>query len=137
MCESTDEVDLVFLLDSSGSINKTASASGRYENWDLSLNFLKGIVDRVDVGGRWRIGLVLFGNQARNHFFLNSFNNSADIKDAILRTPFLDQFTNTSGAIRTARTQQFVRARGDRPNAPNVILILTDGNPTKDEHLYA
>ncbi len=39
-----------------------------------------------------------------------------------------DEATNTSGAMRTARQQMFLPEKGDRPNAPNIAIVIT-GNP--------
>ena len=123
-------------MDSSGSINKTISASGKYENWQLSLRFLTDIVDRVHAGGAWRIGMVVYSLIAKNRFFLDTYTDKKEIKRAILLTAYEDSDTNTSGAIRTARTQQFVPSRGDRKSALNVAFILTDGMSTIDTNLY-
>ena len=119
--------DLVFIVDSSESINRTGSASGRYENWELSLRFLTAIVDRVDAGGDWRIGMVVYSHVAKNEFYLNTYNNKMEIKNAILNTKYLKDTTNTAAGMREARTEQFLLARGDRPGAPNVVFLFTDG----------
>ena len=36
--------------------------------------------------------------------------------------------TDTSSAIRLMMTTMFTQSNGDRPNAPNVAIIITDGN---------
>ena len=37
--------------------------------------------------------------------------------------------TNTDAALRTALTDIFVPSGGDRPNVPNIIILITDGVP--------
>ena len=51
--------DLVFVIDSSGSIRDANPSDGSYDNWNLILNFLTDFVDRLPVGtDDYRIGLV-------------------------------------------------------------------------------
>ncbi len=57
------------------------------------------------------------------------FRNKRDILTRIERLPFLDQTTNTPAAIRYMRDEMFTRRRGDRSDAPNVAIIITDGVP--------
>ncbi len=45
------------------------------------------------------------------------------------RMRYLDQSTNTQGALRYARTTMFTPQNGDRRDAPNSIVIITDGVP--------
>ena len=45
---------------------------------------------------------------------------------------WLDQSTNTSGALRLMHRDMFVEVKGDRKDAPNLAIIITDGEPTVD-----
>ena len=60
--------------------------------------------------------------------------NSSDNKDEVLKKinsmGHLDESTNTGLALFEMRTKGFSRANGDRPNVPNVAVVVTDGNPT-------
>ena len=38
--------------------------------------------------------------------------------------------TNTQGALEMIRDTVFQQANGDRPDVPNVLIIITDGRPT-------
>ena len=49
--------------------------------------------------------------------------------------PFLDANTNTSGGIYVMMTQLFTVANGDRPNVPNIAIVITDGLSTYDHNL--
>ena len=47
-----------------------------------------------------------------------------------LATEYTGGTTNTMEAFRIARTTCFNPANGDRSYAPNVAIIITDGQPT-------
>ena len=47
---------------------------------------------------------------------------------------FIGGTTNTSGALREMRLHQFVEANGDRPDVPNVAIVITDGASTEDQN---
>ena len=43
----------------------------------------------------------------------------------------LEYQTRTDLALQMARDELFSKAGGDRPDKPNVMIVLTDGKPTK------
>ena len=51
---------------------------------------------------------------------------------AIRRIPYCDENTNTTGGLRLTRTEIFKTANGDRSDVPNAIVLITDGNPTRE-----
>jgi len=74
--------DIVFVVDSSGSINEHDKG-----NWDRVKNFASSMVGKLDVGrDRVRVGMVLFGNEGFVQFYLNSHYNVADITEDIARS---------------------------------------------------
>jgi hypothetical protein len=77
-----------------------------------------------------QIGLVEFGNNASNIFYLNSFNNLEAVINAIQAVSFKGENTNTAAGLLQMRTVQFTAAYGDRPDVSNVCLLLTDGGST-------
>ena len=49
----------------------------------------------------------------------------------------LQHQTRTDMALLMARDEMFTEAGGDRPDKPNVMIVLTDGKPTNpDEDSY-
>lgn len=97
--------------------------------------FISSMVSHLPIGqNHVQIGLVDFSTRASSVFFLNSHSNAADIKNAVNTMPYYGSHTNTSGAIRVMMAEQFHRFRGDRPNARNYVVILTDGVSTLDVH---
>ena len=132
----TDAVaDIVFVVDSSGSIRKANPQDSTIDNYDLLLEFVANLTDLFTVGQLGvRVGLTRFSNTGDNVFALNAYDNKADLRSAILGVGYMDGNTNTSGGIRAMR-QQFTSENGDRDFAKNIAVILTDGESTMDVNL--
>ena len=114
--------DIVFIVDSSGSIQE--------QNWPLVLNFMKNIVRDFTIGpNNVQIGIAAFGDYVYPQFQLNTYYRKEEILDVIDRIPFLDQSTNTQEALRYMRDTMFTPQNGDRRNAPNSAIVITDGVP--------
>ena len=131
---SSNDIDLVFVVDSSGSICKgDGQTPQNCPNWDFILAFMNSVVEELTIGeNNTRVGVVQFGNGGVSKFYLNSHYNKADVMDEISRLPFLDQNTNTSGGIRVAMTEQYISSRGERNDKENVMILITDGESTFD-----
>lgn len=99
------------------------------------IGFTTSVVDTVDIGpDDTRIGAVLFGNRAYIQFLLDDYNTSEDVKEALEDMEYRRENTNTTGGFRVTRTEVF-STDGDRDDAENIIVLVTDGHPTyeKDE----
>ena len=72
------------------------------------------------------------GNEAYFHFYLTNFTDSRSLENAVRNIPYCGGNTNTTGGLRLARQQIFNIANGDRPAVLNVIVLITDGNPTRE-----
>jgi len=132
-CE-TSVADIVFILDSSGSIRDANPSDGSYDNWALALQFISNFVNEFNLGtDGTQFGLVTFSYLANNIFYLNSYTDKNQMQSAILNTPYVGSYTNTSGGIRMATYEQYISSRGDRSWAENIAIILTDGVPNRDE----
>ena len=56
------QADLAFLIDSSGSVGRN--------NWQKMLNFIKAVVDKLDIGDHgFLTGAISFGNEASLQFW--------------------------------------------------------------------
>ena len=130
-CES--QVDLCFVIDSSGSIRDNNPRDGSYDNYELQLQFLTALVNAFTVGlDATRVGAILFSEQVRLQFALNTYDTASAISAALLAIPYLGQTTNTPEALLQTRTQCFNRANGDRPDVDNLAIVVTDGVPFPD-----
>ena len=130
-CES--QVDLCFVIDSSGSIRDNNPSDGSYDNYELQLQFLIALVNAFTIGpDATRVGAVLFSEQVNLEFTLSTYDTASDISAALLALPYLGQTTNTPQALIQTRTDCFSAANGDRPDVPNLAIIVTDGVPFPD-----
>ena len=124
-------VDICILVDSSESIRRANPPDLSFDNWQLVLNFINNIIDEFPIGDHGaRIGVVSFSNSARLEFSLNQFDTKEQIKDAVRRIPYYNAWTNTAEALIKARTECFRPLSGDRPQAKNIAIVITDGIPT-------
>lgn len=142
MCAVTQQrcqglmADVLFLVDSSGSIRDANPADQSYDNWALTLDFLDTFVRDITIGEDFaKVALAVFSQTAQPVFHFNTYSDKATILNAIKDAPFLGGQTNTASALRLAREEMLTAAKGHRTNRPNVVIILTDGEPTLDTHL--
>jgi hypothetical protein len=125
--------DIVFVLDSSGSIRDQNPADASYDNWDLILQFVVRVIENLDIGSdASRVGLVTYSNQAVNKFFMNQYYDKDELIAQVRRTEYIGGTTNTSGGLRLMTNEQFIASRGDRPNVNNVGIVITDGESNED-----
>lgn len=120
--------DIVFALDSSTSID--------VDNWDLTIKFVASLINQSSLvigPDHSRVGLVRFTETAENTFYLDSFATKQEVIANILNTSLKYGDTNIAAAIRLMRTEQFVASRGDRQDAPNVAIIISDGYSNHEE----
>ena len=124
ICES--QVDLVFMLDDSGSINYRDT-----NNWNRMLDFVNNIIKRVIIEpAETQIGVLIFDTEIRNPIYLNSYENSEDLMLKVRTLMYGGRLTNTAGALEMLRTSQFNIINSDHLNVKNVAIIITDGEPT-------
>ncbi len=117
-----EQEDIVFLVDSSGSIQR--------RNWPLVLDFMKNVIRGFNIGrDAVRIGVATFGNTVYPQFQLNSLFSTNEVLNQIDSIPYLDQSTNTPAALRYMREVMFTSRNGDRPFIPNSAIVITDGVP--------
>ena len=129
------EADVVFLIDSSGSIrhkNPTGVNPGDpNDNYRLQLEFVVNVIRNLGVeleSGGVHVGAVLFGTEVENQFFLNTNERRfQNIINSIRGLRYMNTETNMARALKVMREEQFSRQYGDRPEAPNIAILVTDG----------
>jgi uncharacterized protein YegL len=99
-CEK--EVDLVFLLDTSGSVGQG--------NFNKMLMFVDEVVRAVGFQyDRTRLGIITFSSDARVAFHLGDYKTQRALTKAIMAVPYTSGQTNMAAALRKMREDMFVQ----------------------------
>jgi len=124
--------DIILVVDHSGSIRDT-NPPGE-DNWEKVMDFLRSIVTALDIGeDSTRLGLVSYGNRGKVDFTLNTYYSSQELLEkGINQIVYKGGNTNTTGALRVARQEVMTVAAGDRPEVNNIVILITDGIPTRE-----
>ncbi|XP_053121349.1 collagen alpha-6(VI) chain-like isoform X2 [Hemicordylus capensis] len=121
-CEETEEADIYFLIDGSGSI---------YPNdfHDMKV-FMNEMISLFQVGAdSVRFGVVQYGSAPQTEFLINQYNSAAQLKEAIKVIQQLGGGTRTGDAL---RYMQGLFKRAARDKVPQFLIIITDGE-SQDE----
>lgn len=120
-------MDLVLLVDTSDANDA---------NYDREVrNFLSEFVEYADVNsGAVRVALVTFSTGVQIELRLGEIDNIAGIQNAIRNVPFTPGDRNTADALEMLRRGIFFEPYGDRPDAPNALIIITSGNSNRNTH---
>lgn len=123
-------MDVVFLLDSSGSEGSV--------NFQKQLHFVKSFVEKFEIGpSNMQVSVVSFSTIVMENFDLKRYQSKYELLAAIDTIPYLSGTTHTDEAIIFAVQHSFSAVSGDRTQAPNVIIVLTDGqssSPSQTMH---
>lgn len=112
--------DIVFLLDSSGSIG--------YGNFELVKRFVCDFIDPFEIGPHAvQVGVVSFSDWAERNMDLNSFKDKEKLTTAIERIKYIDKSTQTDQGLKLVRTESFTTTAGARAGAKNILIVITDG----------
>ena len=125
--ECNRSVDIVFLLDESGSVSP--------QNFNESLDFVKNMIeafpdDKLHGKDGTRFGLSTFSSYYRPSFYLSNYTKQSDYLSAINRVSYSSGGTYLGRALELILTNQFSEERGLRPEVdglPRILIVLTDG----------
>ena len=115
-----------FILDGSGSINDADP-----NNWSKLLFFIGDIISQLPEQGT-QVGVVVFSRIAELRIRLNDYHNREMLLHAVRQLSYPRSDTYTAGGLSVARTHLFYEHYGDRDNASNVAVLITDGESTID-----
>jgi len=121
-------VDIVFVLDSSGSIRDNNPSDGSYDNWDLMVEFVYDVTNRLDFSDT-RVGLIMFANDGQVQWQLYEYSDKNSVLNRIddLKNRYLGGWTNTPDALRKMQDDMFQSWNGDRSDVTNLAIVITDG----------
>jgi len=118
-------IDLVFLLDASGSIGST--------DFRNILNLVAEIVSRLEIGpDEGQVAVICFGDTASLIFGLTAHDNQADLRTAINNIRYTGGQTNTAIALNLLASDGFSGARPEVQGIPRVAIVVTDGHSTDE-----
>ncbi|XP_071324339.1 collagen alpha-6(VI) chain-like isoform X2 [Trachinotus anak] len=111
--------DLIFLIDSSGSINP--------QDYDKMKEFMKSVISKSAIGqNEVHVGVMQFSTVQQAEFPLNRYYTKEEMSKAIDNMRQVGGGTLTGGAI-TDVSQYFDPTRGGRPDLRQRLVVITDG----------
>lgn len=115
-------VDIVFILDSSRSVH--------HRDFTRMLHFTSNLVLNLNIdGGDARVGIITYSHTTNVEFYLSQYQIEKELFTAIGKIPHYEGLsTNTGEALKRTREEMFTAVHGDRPEVPNVAILITDGN---------
>ncbi|KAI8784619.1 collagen alpha-1(XIV) chain [Biomphalaria glabrata] len=126
-CSSMKMADIIFLLDSSSGI--------LFNDYQKLLRFAANLTQHFKIGPNdVRFAALTFGTVVRKLFDLNTYNNQAQIIQAITSAQYLSSSTNTAGALQyILDNNMFGTVNGGRDGVTKLIITITDGGSDKPE----
>lgn len=120
LAECRAVVDLIFVLDASGSIGEAGYSQMK--------SFVSQLINKMDMeSGNVRVGLLSFSSSVYVTVNLNAHTSRAAVRAALDNMRYSGERTNTSDALAHVRRVMLQQDAGDRANVPNVVVVLTDG----------
>jgi hypothetical protein len=116
------EADIVFVLDSSGSISSTG--------WTSLLDAVGKIVTGLDISNtRMQVAARAFSGSTSSFpgFDLNEFYGWQNVKSEINSFPWMGSGTLLGAAVQNTNQNVLVTSAGRRQNVPAAMIIVTDG----------
>ncbi|CAD5110751.1 DgyrCDS121 [Dimorphilus gyrociliatus] len=127
-------MDIGLIIDNSNSIKHANTLL--IDNWKIIKSFLKDLIYKFHVSNKdkdsVRFAANKFGNSSQTIFQLNSYQTKQDYANAIDNIEFIGGFTNIAGGLSKMLTEQFKEDLGNRRNADDVFILITDGKPNID-----
>ena len=116
------------LFDDSGSILDQVTTPN---NWDLLRDFVSAIITRFDpTNTQTRMALVKVSTAVVPIHQFSSAQNTQFILTQLNQAQYTGGETRLIEALQLLRDQTFTAAFGDRPNQPNILIVITDDMPT-------
>lgn len=115
-----ESIDLVFVLDTSGSIEA--------DNFQLVREFVGNVTGALNIGPtRSQVAVILYSDGVELHFNLTMYDSPAALNDAIASIPYLGGGTNTAGALSFLQSSYFSGSLGIRDGYVHYAIVFTDG----------
>lgn len=130
-CKCKTKIDIGFLVDSSGSIEKYGKG-----NFKKCLDFIKNAVNGSFISETFtHVGMVLFSSKIKTIFTLKQYFDAEQMIKDIEKAPYLKGGTLTAKALSFVKRKLFDET--GRPEVPKVLIVMTDGKSTDNITLPA
>ncbi|BFZ06511.1 hypothetical protein BsWGS_09550 [Bradybaena similaris] len=109
-----------------------SSSSIEASQYDKQFQFAKRMVSNFNIGETGvRFGGLVFSRFTKVLFNLKDHETVESLNKALSNVEFMASSTYTHEAFETVDNQQlFGSAKGGRSDAPDVLVVFTDGDPT-------
>ncbi|VDI68326.1 Hypothetical predicted protein, partial [Mytilus galloprovincialis] len=122
-CQSvtSSPADVIFVVDESGSVGSDNFAKTRASIVDT--------IRHLDIRNDFvRIGVMTFDDNSRTVFNLNNYPGDPNsMVNRVMSMPYSSGGTDIADALSHACSYMFTSFNGDRSNATNYLVLLTDG----------
>lgn len=97
------------------------------------LQFVIDLLPEEDIdSGKVRVGLMTFSTSAAVEFHLFRYSTYSQMVGAIRAIPYITGDLNIANALWKMRTTMFVEDSGDRPDIPDIVVVITAGESVAD-----
>lgn len=116
--------DLIFLIDSSGSINP--------EDYQKMKDFMKLLIQKSNIGqDQVHVGVLQYSTEQKLVFSLIQYHTQEQVSQAIDAMQQIGGGTHTGEAIKVV-SQYFDAQNGGRPDLKQRLVVITDGESQDD-----
>uniref|UniRef100_A0A8C8ZP62 Collagen type VI alpha 6 chain n=1 Tax=Prolemur simus TaxID=1328070 RepID=A0A8C8ZP62_PROSS len=130
-CKRIEVLDVVFVIDSSGSID--------YDEYNIMKDFMTGLVKKADVGkNQVRFGALKYADDPEVLFYLDDLGTKLEVISVLQNDQPMGGNTYTAEALGFS-DHMFTEARGSRlhKGVPQVLIVITDGESHDADKLNA
>ncbi|KAB0363740.1 hypothetical protein FD754_007896, partial [Muntiacus muntjak] len=130
-CKRIEVLDVVFVIDSSGSID--------HDEYNIMKDFMIDLVKKADVGkNHVRFGALKYADDPEVLFYLDSLDTKWEVISMIQNDQPMGGNTYTAEALGFS-DHMFTEARGSRlhKGVPQVLIVITDGESHDADKLNA
>ncbi|XP_014643753.1 PREDICTED: collagen alpha-6(VI) chain [Ceratotherium simum simum] len=130
-CKRIEVLDVVFVIDSSGSID--------YDEYNIMKDFMTDLVKKADVGqNQVRFGALKYADDPEVLFYLDNLGTKWEVISMLQNDQPMGGNTYTAEALAFS-DHMFTEARGSRlhKGVPQVLIVITDGESHDADKLNA
>ncbi|KAH0623732.1 hypothetical protein JD844_006824 [Phrynosoma platyrhinos] len=121
----TQSLDLVFALDSSGSVGR--------DNFVQLKTFVGSLSSQFDINRDvTQIGLVVFGKRSRTIFGLDRHVTGSSLHEAINQAPFVGGSVSVGSSLLHIYDDVLTVQKGARPGVKKIVVVITGGAGVDD-----